>query len=167
MTLQKESPRAGAFENSTGHEYDVRQTIDSFVQAVRTGKLDVIISFYADHITAFDMMPPFKFTDLGQYRQIAWIECFTDAFEFPVAYDYKEDQLRIFGDYAVIYGEIQMSGAFKKGDESVEARLRNTTVLQKIDGNWKIIHEHTSVPLGFDMKGLMNLRPGAMEESKH
>jgi hypothetical protein len=37
---------------------------------------------------------------------------------------------------------------------------------QKIDGQWKILHVHNSVPVGTDLQAMMNLRPGSTEEKR-
>lgn len=145
-------------------EYDLRQKIESYWKAVRSGQLNEVTSFYADSLVVFDMMPPSKFEDLEKYKETAWKQCFTEAFKFPVVYDYKEDGFKIFGDSALMYGEVHMIGTFKEGGEKTESRLRNTTLFQKLDGEWKIVHEHNSVPLDMNMKGLMNLKPGSIQE---
>ena len=49
-----------------------------------------------------------------------------------------------------------MSGFLLQGDELRAMQNRLTWVLKFEVGEWKIIHEHTSVPIGFaDLKGLL------------
>ncbi|MBC7458402.1 MAG: nuclear transport factor 2 family protein [Bdellovibrionaceae bacterium] len=167
-----EQEKTKAQPNQSSHalldlEYDVRQKIEAFLKAVRHGQLDAITSFYSDKIVAYDMMPPLKFTDLKNYKESAWKQYFTDTFNFPIVYDYKEDSFKVFGDSALMYGEIHMIGTFKAGGEKTECRLRNTTFFQKLDGEWKIVHEHNSVPLDSNMKGLMNLKPSPEVSLSH
>lgn len=160
-TQKKTSTSSHAFLDQ---EYELRQKIEAYWKAVRAGDLDTITTFYADSIIAYDMMPPLKFDNLKRYKEAAWKQCFTDAFRFPIVYDYKEDSFQVFGDSALMYGEVHMIGTFKEGGDKTESRLRNTTFFQKVDGDWKIIHEHNSVPLDMNMKGLMNLKPGSIQE---
>ncbi len=158
---KKPSASSNAFLDQ---EYELRQKIEAYWKAVRAGELEKIISFYTDDVIAFDMMPPLKFDNLKRYKEAAWKQCFTDAFRFPIVYDYKEDRFHIFGDSALMYGEVHMIGTFKEGGAKTESRLRNTTFFKKLNGEWKIIHEHNSVPLDMNMKGLMNLKPGSIQE---
>lgn len=137
----------------------VRHTLDAQIRAIRAGNLREIMTYYAQSIVAYDMMPPLKFTDLGSYRETAWLNGFIAAFHFPIHYEYREDQLFVTEDFAIRSGEIHINGVFKKSEERVESCLRNTTILQKMNGEWKIIHVHNSVPLGNDLHGLMNLKP--------
>jgi ketosteroid isomerase-like protein len=162
---QQQKAKPSASSNAfLDQEYDVRQKIEAYMKAIRNGELEAITSFYSDKIVAYDMMPPLKFNDLKRYKETAWKQCFTDAFKFPIVYDYKEDSFKVFGDSALMYGEIHMIGTFQQGGEKTECRLRNTMFFQKIDSEWKIVHEHNSVPLDMNMRGLMNLKPGSIQE---
>lgn len=159
MDIQSADQHKTTVKVSLTQAAEVRHQLDAMIRAIRNGRLAEITSFYSQAIVAYDMMPPLKFTDLNSYRQTAWMDCFITAFQFPVSYEYREDQLFVTDEYAIRTGEVHMSGVLKKNSERVENRLRNTTVLQKMDGEWKIIHEHNSVPIGQDMKALMNLKP--------
>ena len=52
-----------------------------------------------------------------------------------------------------------MHGTFKKSQKSTESWLRISCGLKKFGDDWKIVHEHVSVPVGNDMQALMNLPP--------
>lgn len=65
------------------------------------------------------------------------------------------------GDLAVVFGLSQMKGD-KKGEGPVDAWSRRTVVLRRRDGQWKIIHEHSSYPMAMDGSGhaMTELKPG-------
>ena len=78
---------------------------------------------------------------------------FSSLGEERVAVTFDRLQATVAGDLAmltarVVYGAISTSGAELR---SMQNRL--TWVLKPEGGAWKIIHEHTSVPLGNDLKG--------------
>lgn len=153
-------------ESLSAEQSEIKDVLDDFAEAIRNGDLDEIISFYSEDLTAFDMMPPLRFEGVEKYRRIAWKECFTDAFTFPVHYEWNEMKIEVQGDLAIAYGLIHMKGKFKGGDE-MEAWLRNTTCFKQVDANWLISHEHNSAPSSMDGKVLMNLPPDkSMHEFK-
>lgn len=138
-------------------EYEVREFLKEFASVVQLGELERILRYYTPDVIAFDMMPPLEISGVEQYRK-AWQECFIEVFDFPVEFDIQPRKVIVNGDTAVIIGLAHVKGRFKKSGE-VENWLRGTTVLKKLNGEWKIAHEHNSVPLDQNMKGLMDLRP--------
>lgn len=137
----------------------IEAMLDELAETVRAGQLEKIMSFYADDFVAFDMMPPLQFKDKDEYRTTAWQECFTDYFKFPVMIHHHERQVHAAGDLALVHYLMHMQGESKTG-KKMESWLRSTLALRQMEGEWKIIHEHNSVPLDKDgTQGLMNLKP--------
>lgn len=146
-------------EHRLNAQEEVKKIFSDFAAAIRSGKLDEIMDFYDRSIVAFDMMPPLQFIGLNKYQK-SWDECFTSYFEFPVQFEYVEQNIEVADDIAFSHSLVHMSGAAKKDGEKMEAWMRNTTCLKKLDGAWKITHEHNSVPLELETgKGMMNLKP--------
>lgn len=138
--------------------HDVHARLEDFTAAIRAGDLDKIMAFYSDDVVAFDMMPPLRFEDKEKYRETAWQTCFVDAFKFPVEFKYLDSKISVTGDLAFVHSIVEMMGEFKKGGKT-HNWLRSTIGLRKIEGQWMIVHEHNSVPIGEDMKALMELNP--------
>ena len=137
---------------------EVYQTLENFAEAIRGGDIKKIMSFYAEEVIAYDMMPPLEFTNKDKYQK-SWEECFTSYFKFPVHFDYEKQKFAIEGDIAFTHALVHMSGESKSG-EKMNSWMRNTTCLKKFGAKWLITHEHNSVPLDMNTtKGLMDLRP--------
>jgi ketosteroid isomerase-like protein len=103
------------------------------------------------------MMPPLEFSGRDKYEK-SWQECFTNYFKFPVNFDYEKQKITIEGNVALTHALVHMSGESKDG-EKMDMWMRNTTCLKKAGDKWLIIHEHNSIPMDNDMKGLIDLRP--------
>jgi ketosteroid isomerase-like protein len=59
-------------------------------------------------------------------------------------------------DLATLSARVCYAALAASGDELRAMQNRLTWVLKPDGGSWKIIHEHTSVPIGFsDLKGLL------------
>lgn len=115
------------------------------------------MSFYADPLVAFDIMPPLQFKDLAKYKEIAWKQTFVNHFQFPITYQVVDRRIHAEDEIAFAHGFLRVEGVSKKG-EAMEMWMRNTTCLQRIGERWKISHGHNSIPIETDtMKGMSNL----------
>jgi ketosteroid isomerase-like protein len=146
------------YDHKTYQRDEVYQTLESFAEAIREGDINHIMSFYSDDIIAYDMMPPLEFEGKDKYQK-SWQECFTNYFKFPVNFNYEKQKFTIDGDVAFTHALVHMSGEQKNGEEKVDMWMRNTTCLKKFGDKWLITHEHNSIPLDNEMKGVTNLHP--------
>lgn len=147
------------YDHKTYQRDEVYQTLESFAEAIREGDLEHIMSFYSDDIIAYDMMPPLEFSGKDKYKK-SWQEYFINYFKFPVNFDYEKQKFTIEGDVAFTHALIHMSGEPKNGEEEkMDMWMRNTTCLKKDGDKWLITHEHNSIPIDKEMKGLANLHP--------
>lgn len=144
-------------------EGEIRQLLEEFADSVRSGKIEDIMSFYDPSLVAFDVAPPLRFTSATEYKK-NWETMFTSAMEFPVTYEFSEEKILASGDVGIFHCLIHTAGTFKNPPEGQDKNMdcwgRYTCALKKTNNRWRIVHEHFSVPLGEDGKGLMDLKPG-------
>ena len=141
------------------HQKDeVYQTLENFAEAIRIGDLVHIMSFYSEDIVAYDMMPPLEFSDKDHYLK-SWQECFSNQFKFPISYNYEKQKVYIEGDLCFTHALVYMAGEPENGEKKIEMWMRNTTCLKKFGDKWLITHEHNSIPVDNELKGLANLHP--------
>ncbi len=139
-------------------EFEVKQFMKNYAQAVRDGNLEEILSFYSDDIEAFECPPPLAFHGIGEYSQ-NWKSHFTSEFNFPVTYDFVGEKIFANGRLATFTSLLHVRGTSKKNGEDIESWLRLTCVLEKSQGYWQIVHDHMSVPVSEEGRALMNLAP--------
>jgi len=120
--------------------------IDQMVLAVRTGNIEAFINLCAPEIATFDMVPPLRHDGREALRKL-WSESL-EPFERPLDYEVNQLEIVVGSDVAICRSLNRLGGKRKNG-EAVVNWLCSTIGLRKIDGQWKIVHEHTSVP--FDM----------------
>jgi ketosteroid isomerase-like protein len=77
---------------------------------------------------------------------------------FEGAIDYEVDRLdvQLSGDVAFSRSLAQFGGTTKEG-KRVESRVRSTLGFRKVNGHWKIVHEHLSVPFDAVGQGMFQL----------
>lgn len=155
-----ENLKRGAMPVPTAEELEVKRFLNDLAKAIRAGEIEEIMSFYSRDVTAFDMMPPLKFEGTGEYRRVAWEECFTDVFAFPITYEFVDQKILVKDDLAFAHSLIHMTGSTKKEGQKMEAWLRSTIGLQLGPKGWLIVHEHNSAPSDKESgQVLMNLKP--------
>lgn len=106
---------------------------------------------FAPHAVIYDLEPPLMHDGISVERKRKWLETWDSPIEL-IAQDFK---VVVSGDHAYGHGYLRMSGAKKGVDHPISFWMRTTMCFERIDGKWRIVHEHTSVP--FYMDG--SLRP--------
>jgi len=137
----------------------IQQLAVQWAAAVANQNMEQIMAFYADELIAFDAVAQLQFTGKAAYKT-HWQKCMEfctghTAFELKDLTIQQNDQLAF--SHALVYCE----GSNEKG-ETQGCWMRLTQGWQKQQGQWRIIHEHFSVP--FDMVSgavLFELTPDA------
>jgi ketosteroid isomerase-like protein len=126
-------------------EIDIRQRIDTLVDAVRTKDLDGIKTMFAPNLVSFDIEPPLR--HLGaETKWNNWIKVFT--FYRELDYEVRDLTVLVSGDLAVAYAVNHISGTLQTGDRN-DYWVRWTACFRKLDGTWLIVHDQISVPTEF------------------
>jgi ketosteroid isomerase-like protein len=139
-------------------EREIEHRLESYFDAFARGDLEEILGFIALDVVAYDMPPTLRNLGRDAYKESSekW---FISAFEFPIAYEMREQEIITTGDLGLVYGITHMTGRFKETGEILSSWLRHTIGLQKISGEWIIIHEHVSVPVDEEGMALKDLEP--------
>jgi len=128
---------------SLNDEAEIRLLIERWVQAVREQNRAAIRADHDPDILMFDLPPPLFSRGLDAY--MATWELFLSMTEKPVALDFHDVQVTCGLDVAFATALGRCVAINANGDrEPVEFRL--TMGLRKVDGRWRVMHEHHSVP---------------------
>jgi ketosteroid isomerase-like protein len=106
---------------------------------------------YAPHAVIYDLEPPLMHDGISVERKRQWL----DTWDTPIDLVAKNFKVVISGDHAYGFGYLRMSGTPKAAGRPISFWMRATMCFERIDGKWRIVHEHHSVP--FYMDG--SLRP--------
>lgn len=126
-------------------EAEIDAVLASIGEGHKTRDASKIGAAYAPGARIFELAPPLVHAGLDVASTQAWL----DTWRTPVQVEPQDTQVLIDGDLAVVHGLLKMSGA-KIDSDPFEMWFRGTTVLKRIDGAWKIVHDHTSVPFHMD-----------------
>ncbi len=136
---------------------EVRQSIDSWLKAVRARDTKGILSHYAPDVVAFDAIQQLQFKGVEAYGK-HWEACMAMC-PGDMVFDTGKLDIQAENDLAVAHGLIRCGMKDDNGQEQA-SWMRMTSSYRKSGGKWAIVHEHFSAP--FDMrtsKALFDLDP--------
>ncbi|MBU6299368.1 MAG: nuclear transport factor 2 family protein [Alphaproteobacteria bacterium] len=130
-------------------ESSILQILNIYHTSVFTKNADAFLALYDQNVQVFDMWGAWS------YRGIeAWRGAIADWFEKlgseRVVVDFDDVQTMETPDVAVIHTFVTYKALSAQGVELRSMSNRMTLALQKSDGIWKIIHEHTSAPINHE-----------------
>jgi uncharacterized protein (TIGR02246 family) len=121
----------------------VRALIDRWSEAVRREDFTAIRADHDENILMFDVPPPFLSRGIDAYMD-TWRLFFANV-EKPVTFNFEDIEITAGSDVAFATATGRCVNIDRSGKrEPLEFRL--TMGLKKIEGNWRILHEHHSLP---------------------
>ncbi len=143
--------------NKTNDEGQIRQLLDDWAKEFRTKDLDGIMSIYAPDIVSFDAIAQLQFKGVNEYRK-HWEACLSFC-QGPITFEMRDLDITAGDGVAFSHYLTRCGGTDENGEEKA-SWMRATVCLRKINGKWKVAHEHYSAP--FDMesgKAMFDLEP--------
>jgi ketosteroid isomerase-like protein len=119
--------------------------------ATARGDAQGVIAPLADDLVTYDMPPPLEYRGAGQPYADGLAKWF-DTWDGPVRVELADPTIIVDHDLAIVFGLSRMQG-LKKDSGPLDAWNRRTVALQRREGAWKIIHEHSSFPMEMDGSG--------------
>ncbi|CAN5268976.1 hypothetical protein BH10PSE17_BH10PSE17_28700 [soil metagenome] len=127
---------------------------DVYRSAVATRDVDAFMSLYDDHIRVFDTWGTWSYEGSAAWRGMVegWFGSLGNE-----TVEVKFDDVRTAsGPDFLLVTAVASYAAIENGEQKHAMQNRLTWACVSVDDGWKIIHEHTSVPVGFeDMKGIL------------
>jgi ketosteroid isomerase-like protein len=120
-------------------ESQIKALIEAWADAVRRHDLPGILAQHEQDIVMFDLPPPLQCRGMEEYRK-TWDLLF--KYHRP-AQPFEIDELSITAGEDVAFAFAVMRCAT---DKDIEFQFRLTMGLRKVDGRWRIAHEHHSIP---------------------
>ncbi|HEY3956332.1 MAG TPA: nuclear transport factor 2 family protein [Streptosporangiaceae bacterium] len=148
-------------------EAQIRDLLDRMVAGYTTKDAAQIVADIAPDAVNYSLAPPLRFgrgdlQDIGGGRKVDMttadgVQTWLDGFgEGPFEFEIRDLQVVAGGDAAYAHGLARMGSA---GNFSLWFRI--TFGLRRIDGRWRIAHQHESVPFYMDqsMRAAVDLEP--------
>ena len=122
----------------------IQTLYNDFNDAFNKKDVNAIMAFYAPDVFAFDAIPPREYPNREAYRK-DWEGLFT-TFPGPLTNTVSELHITVVGSVAYTR---YIDDTMFTGKDGSKTRLvvRNTDVLRKQNGKWRIVQEHVSFPV--------------------
>ncbi len=122
----------------------IRAGIDARIRAVREKDVEGLMAHYTADVATFDMLEPLANigADAVRKRVTDWFA----SFATPIDYEVAEVTLAVSLDVAFDHHFTRVRGTTKAGNE-VDMWFRETIGYRKVNGAWKVAHQHSSAPL--------------------
>lgn len=123
-------------------EDEVRAFLDGYFAAVRAGDLGRIVAHHASDVVAYDAIAQLEFVGLDAYKA-HWKSCL--EMYRNMTFEPRTPIVAACGDVAFGHWLACCGGTGADGKES-SGWVRATFGARKVDGGWRIVHEHYSLP---------------------
>lgn len=128
-------------------EAEIRALLAARVQAVLAKDAGALVAHHAPDVVAYDLLGPLQYKGVADLR--ARVQQWFDGYDGGMDYEIRDLEVVPGHGVAFCYGLHHVRGTTRDGKE-IDMFWRATQGWQLVDGAWRIVHEHSSVP--FDMK---------------
>ena len=144
---------------NTIEEGQIRAVIEDWANALRAKDADRLVSQYTTESVKFILAPPLQYTRDNPFDKKSLEEWFS-SFQGPIQYQNRDLNITAGGQVGFCHSLGRMIATTTTGSK-IDIWFRHTLCFRKIDGRWKITHEHSSVPFYMDgsHKAAVDLKP--------
>jgi len=126
-------------------ENQIKTVIEEWAAAVRRHNFSSILAHHAEDIVMFDVPPPLQSRGIAEYKK-TW-DLFFRYHKPSQAFDIEELAITAGEDVAFAVAIMRCGAGTPSGPPEKGGFLFRLTIgLRKVDGDWRIVHEHHSVP---------------------
>ncbi len=140
-------------------QQEIQALIDERTQAMRDGDAKTICARYTPDAVVFSLAPPLVQPADGN-REVEQMQAWFDEKGGGVWSQVRDLRVTVDGDLALCTA-LESMGAPPDSPQPFTLWYRSTLGLCRVDGDWKIVHEHTSTPFYMDesMRAATDLQP--------
>ena len=135
---------------------EIRTLIDHWARSIRDKDVEGVMAHYAADSVTFDLAPPLVSTRVDAQGLEAWFA----SWRGPIGYEIRDLHVTAGDGAAFCRSLARLSGTTIDGVKN-DVWFRLTLCFRKIRGDWKIAHQHESVPFYMDgsYRAAVDLKP--------
>ena len=138
-------------------EQQIREIVEGWGQAIRARDSRGLTANFARDAVVFDLITPLRYSGREgvEKRAAEWLA----GFQGPVGYETRELTIHAGEDAAFCHSLNHVNGTSTTG-QPIDMWWRATVCFRKVNGNWQVAHEHSSVPFEMESgKAALALKP--------
>ncbi len=125
-------------------EDEIRKVFQEWFEDSAAKNLDAVMTKIAHDVVSYEHRTPLKYEGEPAVRQVC-AQGF-EAAKGVFRWDIPDLRIVVRGDIAITWGLDHLQ-AREPGTEGWQYWSRGTRVFQKVEGKWRMIHQHLSFPL--------------------
>jgi uncharacterized protein (TIGR02246 family) len=140
----------------------IRELVDRQVEAMTSRDAAAVVGLRAADVVGFTLAPPLVQSG-ADMTNVAGTAAWFATFDGPLQYEVRDLEVTVGGDVAFCHSLNRMSAVPVGMAEAFELWFRATLGLRKVDGEWRVTHEHQSTPFYMDgsLRAAVDLKPEA------
>lgn len=138
----------------TDADRPIHQTLAAYRAAILAKDVEAFVALFTDDVHVFDMWGPWSQEGIATWRDVAagW---FGSLGEERVVVEADDVRTSVSGDVATLTAFLTFRAIDATGKELRSLNNRLSWVLREQAGRWKVVQEHTSIPIdGATGKGI-------------
>lgn len=122
------------------------QSLEAYKAAVRAKDIEAFLALYDDDIHVFDLWGAWTLRGIEAWRSMV-VDWFASTGEESIVVDIERPRSACHGDLAIGHALLTYTALSADGTPLRSLDNRITASLRKVEGVWRIFHEHTSAPI--------------------
>ncbi|PZX46504.1 YybH family protein [Algoriphagus chordae] len=127
----------------------IKKLKEGLTQAIREKNVEATNNAFSDNCVMFLLAPPLSFKKNEDSSGDNDIEIWFSTWKNEIRLETKELVITCGNDIAFLHSLEHLTGTRTDNTET-DTWFRETLCLKKINGKWKIIHQHQSFPMYMD-----------------
>lgn len=130
---------------------EVQDVINNYTDAVYEKDVDKFLSGYAPDIHIFDCWGEWEHKGIGKWKAVVkgWFGGLEEE-GVRLRAEFHDKVCKENEDLAHFHCAISFTALDDTGQELRKMTNRFTVALEKVDGSWQIVHEHSSLPISME-----------------
>lgn len=129
-------------------EHTIRRLVADRTTAMRTGDAETICRAYSSDAVVFSLAPPLVQPPDGT-RDVVRMKAWFEEKGGSVWSEVRDLEVTVDGDLALCTS-LESMGAPPSAPQPFALWYRSTLALRRREGEWRIVHEHSSTPFHMD-----------------
>ena len=149
----------GTLPQSQTTQHEIREVIAEREAAIRDRDARRVVQVHTADTVIFDLAPPLRLKGSDALDPEALEDWFA-TWAGPIGLEHRDLDVTVAGDLAFAHGLLHLTGSRTSGEQT-DVLVRQTFCLRRVNGAWRIVHEHASVPFYMDgsYRAAVDLKP--------
>jgi ketosteroid isomerase-like protein len=128
----------------------VRDVLAEYVAAHAARDAHRILAPFTDHAVRYTLAPPLAQEPGSPYSNADGLGTWLSTFDGPVVLHHRDPAVVLGADVAFVHTLTSMTATPAGAPEPFTLWFRSTFGLRRIDGAWRLVHQHDSTPFHMD-----------------